>query len=327
MPRSLFTSNALPAGPGAWRAADSGYGRSSEPDWRSVDWAAHLRFEDIGGRRVSVLDIDETGGAESVPVVFIHGLSGCWQNFLENIPHVAQSRRVVALDLPGFGDSELPSKRITISYYAGVVQEVCERLELERVAVVGNSMGGFIAAELTIQQPVRVERLVLISAAGISSSNVYRMPTLTVGRIGAAVMANEVVDHRRIATRPRARQLALALVARHPRLLAPDLAYEGLLRGANKPGFFPALRACIEYDYRERLPEIEAPTLIVWGEDDSVLSVKDADEYERLIPKTKKLLMRDTGHVPQIERPEAFNAELLEFLDAKAGSELEREAA
>ena len=324
MPKSLFSSNALPAGPGAWRAADADYGRSAHPDWRSVDWPAHLHGEKIGGHRVNVLDI---GAGDATPAVFIHGLSGCWQNFLENIPRVAQSRRVVALDLPGFGDSEQPSERITIPYYARIVQQVCDRLDIERATVVGNSMGGFIAAELTIQQPVRVERLVLISAAGISSSNVYRMPTLTVGRIGAAVMANEVVDHRRIATRPRARQLALGLVVRHPRLLAPDLAYEGLLRGANKPGFFPALRASIEYDYRERLPEIEAPTLIVWGEDDSVLSVKDADEYERLIPTTKKLLMRDTGHVPQIERPEAFNGELLEFLDAKAGSELGREAA
>ena len=324
MPKSLFSSNALPAGPGAWRGADDDYGRSAEPDWRTVDWRAHLRFEEIDGCSVNVLEL---GGGEGTPALFIHGLSGCWQNFLENIPRLAQTRRVVALDLPGFGDSELPRERVSIPYYARVVQKVCDRLGVERASVVGNSMGGFIAAELTIQQPVRVERLVLISAAGISSSNVYRMPTLTVGRIGAAVMANELVDHRRIASRARARQLALALVARHPRLLAPDLAYEGLLRGANKPGFFPALRACIEYDYRDRLPEIEAPTLIVWGENDSVLSVKDADEYERLIPKTKKLLMRDTGHVPQIERPAAFNEELLEFLDAKAGSELEREAA
>jgi len=324
MPKSILPSNAFPAAPGAWRLADEDYGKSAKPDWRSVDWAAHLRWEEIGGRRVNVLDI---GQGDATPVVFVHGLSGCWQNFLENIPFVSQTRRVVSLDLPGFGESPLPHERITIPYYARVVQEVCDRLELETVAVVGNSLGGFIAAELTIQQPVRVERLVLVSAAGISSSNVYRTPALTVGRIGAAVMANQTVDNRRIAMRPRTRQLALALVARHPRLLAGDVAYEGLLKGANKPGFYPALRASIEYDYRERLPEIEAPTLIVWGENDSVLSVRDADQYEELIPNTKKLLMRDTGHVPQIERPETFNGELLEFLDGKAGAELDREAA
>jgi pimeloyl-ACP methyl ester carboxylesterase len=324
VPRTIFASTHPPAPPGAWRSADDDYGRSAEPDWRSVDWPAHLRWEEIGGRRVNVLEI---GDGDATPALFIHGLSGCWQNFLENIPFVAQSRRVVALDLPGFGESPLPADRISITYYARVVQELCDRVGLEKVAVVGNSMGGFIAAELTIQQPVRVERLVLVSAAGISSTNVFRTPALSAGRIGAAIMANEAVDHRRIAQRPRGRQLALALVARHPRLLAPDLAYEGLLRGANKPGFYGALRASIEYDYRDRLPEIETPTLIVWGENDSILSARDADEYERLIPKTKKLLMRDTGHVPQIERPRVFNRELLEFLDAKAGSELEREAA
>ena len=140
MGRSLFSSNALPAGPGAWRAADGDYGRSAEPNWRSVDWPAHLRFEQVGGQRVNVLDVDDAGSGGATPAVFVHGLSGCWQNFLENIPRVAQSRRVVALDLPGFGDSELPRERISISYYAGVVQEVCERLSLERVAVVGNSM-------------------------------------------------------------------------------------------------------------------------------------------------------------------------------------------
>jgi pimeloyl-ACP methyl ester carboxylesterase len=322
--KSILASNAMPARPGAWRAADGDYGKSAEPDWRSIGWAAHLRWEEIDGRRVNCLDI---GQGDQTPVLFIHGLSGVWQNFLENIPFVAQSRRVIAFDLPGFGESELPREQISIPLYAGVARELCERMELESVNVVGNSMGGFIGAELAIQQPELVDRLVLVSAAGISSANVYRAPTLLIGRVGAAMMANQAVDNRHIALRPRARQLALGLVARHPRLIAPDLAYEGLLRGANKPGFYPALRASVEYDFRERLPDISCPTLIVWGEDDSILSVRDADEYERLIPNTKKLVMRDTGHVPQVERPQVFNRELLEFLDAKAGSELDQEAA
>jgi pimeloyl-ACP methyl ester carboxylesterase len=322
--KSIFASNALPARPGAWRAADGDYGKSAEPDWRSIDWSAHLRWEEIDGRRVNVLEIGE---GSATPVLFIHGLSGIWQNFVENIPFVAQSRRVVSLDLPGFGESEMPSERISIPFYARVVQQLCDRLEFDSVAVVGNSMGGFIGAELAIQQPKRVERLVLVSAAGISSANVYRAPALMIGRVGAAMMANQAVDNRRIAARARARALALGLVVRHPRLIAPDIAYEGLLRGANKPGFYPALRASVEYDFRERLPEIACPTLIVWGENDSILSVRDADEYERLIPNAKKLVMRDTGHVPQVERPATFNRELVEFLDAKAGSELEQEAA
>jgi len=314
----------LPAGPGAWRRADGGYGESAEPDWRSIDWQAHQHWAEIEGRRVNYVDI---GSGEHTPIVFIHGLSGIWQNFLENIPFVAQSRRVIAPDLPGHGDSEMPRERISISGYARVVATLCDQLGLERVVAVGNSMGGFISAELAIQRRELVESLVLVSAAGISTASLYRAPILTLGRIGGAMMANRAVDHRYIAARPRARQLALAIVVRHPRLLAPDLAYEGLLRGADKPGFDDALRACLEYDFRDRLPEISCRTLIVWGENDTILSVRDADEYERLIPKTKKLLMRDTGHVPQIERPATFNDELIEFVDELAGSEQDREAA
>jgi pimeloyl-ACP methyl ester carboxylesterase len=322
--RTIRTSTALPAGPGAWRRADGGYGESAEPNWRSVDWQSHQHTTEIDGRRVNYVDI---GSGDRTPVVFVHGLSGVWQNWLENIPFVAQSRRVVALDLPGHGESEMPRERISISNFAGTVAQLCDQLGLERVDAVGNSMGGFITAELAIQRSELVEDLVLVSAAGISTSNVYRAPVHTLGRIGAAMMANQAVDHRYIARRPRARQLALGLVVRHPRLLAPDLAYEGLMRGADKPGFADALRACVDYDFRERLPEIPHRTLIVWGENDTILSVNDADEYERLIPDTKKLLMRDTGHVPQLERPATFNDELIEFIDQLEGSEQDREAA
>jgi pimeloyl-ACP methyl ester carboxylesterase len=322
--KTIFASRALPARPGAWRTADADYGKSAEPNWRSIDWQSHLRWEDLAGSQVNVLDI---GSGEGTPVLFVHGLSGVWQNFLENIPFVAQTRRVVSLDLPGFGASPMPRDRISISFYARVVEELCKRLELGSVALVGNSMGGFIAAELAIRQPERAERLVLISAAGISSANVYRAPALTAARIGAAMMANQAVDNRYVASRGRGRSVALALVARHPRLLAPDLTFEGLLQGADKPGFYHAMRACIEYDFRERLPDISCPTLIIWGEKDSVLSVHDADEYERLIENSTKVVMHDTGHVPQVERPAAFNEALLGFLDEKGLADREREAA
>ena len=100
-------------------------------------------------------------------------------------------------------------------------------------------------------------------------------------------------------------------MARHPSRLAPDLVYEAMIKGAGKPGFDDALRACLDFDFRERLPEIACPTLIVWGENDAVLPAGDADEFERLIPDARKTLMRDTGHVPMLERPGAFNDMLI----------------
>ena len=244
----------------------------------------------------------------------MHGLGGQWQNWLENIPRLAQERRVIAPDLPGFGVSEMPRDRISISGYGKVVDALIEHLGIERADVVGNSMGGFVASEVAIQFPQRVERLVLVSAAGISSASVSRTPALTVGRIATAVTAYTAARHQAIARRPWTRHFALAFVARHPSKLRADLVWEGFMKGAGKPGFDDALRACLEYDFRDRLPEIACPTLIIWGEDDAILPAHDAQEFERLIPDARKLLMRDTGHVSMLERPDAFNEALMSFL-------------
>jgi pimeloyl-ACP methyl ester carboxylesterase len=309
--KRFFASGAAPGAP--WRARDAGddYGRTATPDWRGIDWLAHLHRARLGGAEVNYVDI---GDGPSAPVVFVHGLGGQWQNWLENIPRVSRERRVIAPDLPGFGLSPEPPERITISGYGRLVDALCERLGLGPVHLVGNSMGGFVAAETAIQVPEHVERLVLVSAAGISSTNVYTAPALLLGRAAGALTSYTAAGHDRVARRPRARHAALALVARYPARLKADLAYEGFMKGAGKPGFDAAFRASLEYDFRDRLPEIRCPTLIVWGENDAILPVRDAQEFERLIPDSRKLLMRDTGHVPMAERPDAFNNALLEFL-------------
>jgi pimeloyl-ACP methyl ester carboxylesterase len=208
----------------------------------------------------------------------------------------------------------MPRGKITISSYGRWVDALCEELDLGRVDIVGNSMGGYIAAEVAIQFPARVDQLILVSAAGITSADIVHAPVLTAGRVATAMTAYGAARHRQIAARPKSRHMALALVARHPSLLRADLAYEGFFKGAGKPGFDAALRACLEYDFRDRLPEIRHPTLIVWGEKDSIIPVRDAQEFERLISDSRKVVMKDTGHVPMAERPLAFNEVMMDFL-------------
>jgi pimeloyl-ACP methyl ester carboxylesterase len=311
MPK-VIPSRVRPATPWSARRVDEEYGGSAEPSWRRIDWRERLSELEIGGRRVNYVDIGE---GEGPPVVFVHGLGGCWQNWLENLPRIAQERRALALDLPGFGRSEMPAGEVSISGYARCVEEFCERLELGPVALVGNSMGGFISAETAIRFPERVERLALVSAAGLTHATLARRPTMTAGRIATALTAYTAAGHRQFAARPGLRHAALLFVARYPSRLRADLVYEGLMRGAaSGSGFMEALEALLAYDYRDRLPEIGCPTLIVWGEDDVVAPVEDAHEYERLIPDTRKLVLDDTGHVPMLERPEPFNRCLVEFL-------------
>jgi pimeloyl-ACP methyl ester carboxylesterase len=318
MPRRSLNFAAPPASPRRDRDADRGYGAGAEPSWRDIDWTEHLRRVEVDGTPVNYVDL---GFGSQEPVVFVHGLAGQWQNWLENLPRVAQDRRVLALDLPGFGRTPEPAERITISGYGRTVERFCERLDLGSVALVGNSMGGFVAAETVIQFPRRVTRLVLVSAAGISSADTVRTPILAAGRVATAIASNTAARYRELAARPLSRHLSLALVARHPRLLRADLAYEGFFKGAGAPGFDTALRACLEYDFRERLPEVGCPTLIVWGANDAIIPVRDAEDFERLISDSRKVVMRDTGHVPMAERPAAFNDLLLDFLAERGAAE------
>jgi pimeloyl-ACP methyl ester carboxylesterase len=212
----------------------------------------------------------------------------------------------------------MPADRITIAGYAATVDALLHTLEVERATVVGNSMGGFIGAELAIAFPQRVERLVLVSAAGISTydhrSAVRTVPVLRrAERILAAYTAWMASKSDTVARRPRLRDATLNVVTRHPSRLPAALAAEQL-RGAGKPGFMQALEANLNYDFRERLPEIACPTLIVWGEDDRLITARDAAVFEELIPDSRVVMYEDTGHMSMLERPEAFNALLQEFL-------------
>jgi pimeloyl-ACP methyl ester carboxylesterase len=144
------------------------YGPVGRSAWLDVDWREHQRWVTVLGSPVNVVEMG-TGD----PIVFVHGLVGSWQNWLENIPHFARDHRVVALDLPGFGASPMPAEKISIAGYARILDALLGELGIDAACVVGNSMGGFIAAELAIAFPQRVERLVLVSAAGISAASAW----------------------------------------------------------------------------------------------------------------------------------------------------------
>jgi pimeloyl-ACP methyl ester carboxylesterase len=293
------------------------YGPAGRSPWLDVDWRSHQRWVEIGGRSVNVIDL-----GSGPPIVFIHGLSGSWQNWLEQLPVFARDHRVVTFDLPGFGASEMPAEPISIAGYGRLVDALCSALEIETAAVVGNSMGGFIGAELAIAFPARVERLVLVSAAGLSVEHQRDERALAVLRTLdkrlAAYAAWLGTRSDALSRRPRARRLIFGLVAHRPDLLPAPLVAEQI-RGSGKPGFVPALDALTSYPIRDRLPQIACPTLIVWGAEDHLVPVGDADEFARLIPNSRKVVWSQTGHVAMLERPEAFNRLLAAFLAEEPG--------
>jgi pimeloyl-ACP methyl ester carboxylesterase len=306
-----------------------------------IDWREHQRWVTVEGRPVNVVEL-----GEGPPVVFVHGLGGCWQNWLEQLPHFAASHRVLAVDLPGFGHSPMPEKKISIRGYAETLDRLLDALDIEAAAYVGNSMGGFIGAELAISFPHRVERLVLAAAAGVTEDHELsgglkgfwrrdQWPTLEQQwrrrfakardsdrqmalirrglRVAGMYTAWVAAHSDAFARRPRLRHVLLGLVVRRPARIPAALAAEQI-RGAGKPGFIDAVDDLLDYRIRERLGEIACPTLIVWGTDDYLVPVRDASTFEELIPNARKVILEDTGHVPQLERPAEFNEEVERFL-------------
>ncbi len=282
-------------------------------DWRSVDWREHQRWEIVDGHRVNTIQLG-SGPA----IVFVHGLSGCWPNWLEQLAVFAPEHRVIALDLPGFGHSPGDAGEISMEGYARLLDTLLGQLGIERATLVGNSMGGLIAAETAAAHPSRVERLVLVSPAGVST---YRnrltlgaMPVVRRLQQALALGAQWTASHSdRLAARPRVRRLVLQGVVAHPSRLPAPLAAEQL-RGAGTDGFVGALEAILEFDLRSRLPLISCPTLVVWGTRDRLVPVRDADVIAREIPGARKVIYEDTGHMSMLERPDEFNALLRGFL-------------
>jgi pimeloyl-ACP methyl ester carboxylesterase len=292
------------------------YGPDGRSPWMDIDWTAHQRWVSVQGRWMNVIDL---GPAEPrATIVWVHGLSGAWQNWLENLPFFARTHRVIAMDLPGFGASEMPAERISIAGYARAVDALLDTLGVSQAAVVGNSMGGFIAAELALRTDTWVQRLVLVSAAGLSFQQLHRQPLLgllklsqNVLTMGAGWLASRSDT---LTARSRSRRAVLSIVAAHPDRLPAALAAEQL-RGSGKPGFVDALDALTDYPIHDRLPNIAAPTLIVWGARDLLVPVRDAWRFGELIPDSRVVVYEDTGHVAMLERPEAFNALVAAFLD------------
>ena len=159
-----------------WGVMGSGpdpYG-NPDPEWPTVDWRAHLHWIEVpmqgepapDGRpglageqptSVNYVELSPEKPESRLTILFVHGLSGSWQNWLENIPHFARTHRVIALDLPGFGHSPLPAWQVSIESYGRLVHRFCEALGVGDCAIVGNSMGGFISAEAAADRPDRFE--------------------------------------------------------------------------------------------------------------------------------------------------------------------------
>jgi pimeloyl-ACP methyl ester carboxylesterase len=276
-----------------------------------VRWPEHLRAMTVDGRRVHLVELGSAAGAA---ILLIHGLGGRWQNWLENIPRLAEDRRVVAVDLPGFGRSQAPTQPISIAGYARTLDRVCDLLELETPIVVGNSLGGLVAAEFALRFPARVGSLALVAAACLAPADLQpraaQLAMLAGGRVASSLLRGPGAAM----ARPRARHILFATVLRHPTRIATDTLHE-LAGDARPPGTVAALAALGAHDISHELGTIRAPVLVIHGRNDMLIPCADAERLAAIIPDASLVIFEDTGHMPMVERPVPFNDALLRFVE------------
>jgi pimeloyl-ACP methyl ester carboxylesterase len=287
------------------------YGDASR-EWLEIDWTEHCRMEDVGGAAINLVEM-----GEGPAVLLVHGLSGCWQNWLANIPHLARSHRGIALDLPGFGSSPMPPWEISIRGYSDLLRDLCGQLDTGPVFLVGSSMGGFISADVAAATPELVRKLVLVAAAGISHARMRRAPAETAARMARAMAPFAFRYREHALRRPGMRQIALRNIFYNPNALPAQFLWEVVHKGIQGPGFVDAIRGLAGYDMLDKLEEVEVETLIVWGRNDRIVPPADALGYLRRLRNARLEVFDRCGHLPMGERPVRFNRILDEFFDAE----------
>ena len=281
-----------------------------EPEWMRIDWQEHLRTVELShSTKVNYVEM-----GEGPPVLLIHGLGGAWQNWLENIPVLARKHRVIAIDLPGFGDSPMPKWTVNIRNYGSMMLDFIEAVKTGPLPVIGNSMGGFVAAEMSIRDEPAVTKVVLVSSAGVSHTQMYKAPTATVARMATAVAPMAFRYHHAALYRPRLRKMVLAQLFRNPGALRPELLAEFIRTGVNPPAFGDALVGLAGYDIHDRLAEVNDSVLIIWGRQDMIVPAADALAFNEMLKNSRVEIFNHCGHIPRAERPVRFNRLVEAFL-------------
>jgi 4,5:9,10-diseco-3-hydroxy-5,9,17-trioxoandrosta-1(10),2-diene-4-oate hydrolase len=271
--------------------------------------------------RVGHRDIFVTEAGSGTPVVLLHGggagATGA-SNYSRNIDALAERFRVIVPDMPGYGQS---SKQLDHSDPFGdlafAIRGLLDELGIEKAHLVGNSYGGAAALRLAMDRPDKVDRLILMGPGGIGTTR--GLPTKGLSSL-LSYYGGEGPTREKLETFIRDYLVydgnsvpADLIELRYQASIQPEVVASPPLRRPSGP---TALRTLMRMDFTRdrRLAKVEAPTLVVWGQDDKVNRPSGGDALARTMPNCDLYLAANTGHWVQWERAELFNSLAVEFL-------------
>lgn len=283
----------------------------------SIIHDVNSNYIDLAGLRIHCL----TAGDHGSPVILLHGggvdsASLSWKCML---PALATSHRVVAPEMPGYGESDRPASfQHTIENYIALTLQIMDALRIDQAHIAGVSMGGAIAIGFALAHPDRVLKLVPVSSYGLQRS-------VSSQSLSYYITRNTLMNDMTYALLKRSRSLAgasLKAIFADPKNITPDLV-DDVFAEIKKAGTGHAfaqlqqhevMRAGVRTNYMDRLHEITAPTLFIHGEKDSLVPLADAQEATRRASHARIEVMQNCGHWPQRERPDEFNRIIDAFL-------------
>lgn len=251
------------------------------------------------------------------PLVLLHGIGGSLEAWYRNIPALSAGHEVIALELPGCGRTSAPPAypKDTLGMFAQFAAAELDMIGLDRAVWVGSSLGGAVAIEYALRFPQRVNALILVSSAGMSTDVGWPLRFLAVRGLGEWLSRPSRLTSER----------SLRGIVADPGVITDD-EIDTAWQLAQLPGaqhaFLSMLRVYCTFFGIKRgeikrivngLSRINVPVLLVWGDRDAIVPVDSMQTALRHLRQAQAAILPGAGHLPYVEQPEAFNRLLLDF--------------
>jgi pimeloyl-ACP methyl ester carboxylesterase len=275
------------------------------------------RLVEVGGVHTYAVD-----AGEGPPVLLIHGYGDTADGWRRVLPGLLKDHRVVAIDVPPFGRSRMPSRDKLLDFYSDFFPELLDKFELERATVIGHSLGGAVALRLALDNPERVDRLGLVAPAGLGTSPPWWWYALTARPLWQGALSIPSPLTNPLVKRGLQEFLAWRLFD-NPRALKDEIAHFSQMHGSasDLKVLLAAGHACIDcYTGKllDRSRALQMPLWMLWGRRDGLVPSVHARTFERAHPDASVHILDSCGHYPHIELPARFNSLLRAWLDDTA---------